>query len=64
MEKTVWVCTGGCGAKTSQEQYEAGEKTCGSPACANYGKPFEKRSECQACTALMREDEEHTCDAC
>lgn len=64
MEKTVWVCTGGCGAKVSQEEHDTGKTACGSPSCANFGKPFEKMRECLSCRALMRQDEEHACDAC
>ncbi|GEM_PF-2037512 len=64
MEKTVWVCEGGCGAKKTQEEYDSGKNKCGNPACANYGKPFEMRSECLSCRAVMKEGEEHACDTC
>lgn len=64
MEKIIWVCTGGCNAKKTQEEYGAGKIKCGNPQCANYGKPFEKMRECLSCRAVMKENEEHACDAC
>lgn len=63
-DKTIWVCAGGCGAKKSEEEHAAGKTKCGNPACANFGKPFEKRIECGTCGARMRGDEQHTCDSC
>ena len=58
--KTVYVCTGGCGGKVTEEEYNSGKTTCGTDSCVNHGKPFEKRMECEQCGALVKEDEKHS----
>lgn len=59
MAKTVYVCTGGCGGKVSEEEYKAGKTTCGTEGCPLFGHPFVKRLECEVCGALYQENEEH-----
>ena len=60
MEKVVYVCTGGCGGKVSEEEYEAGKTTCGTQSCPNFGKLFEKRLVCGQCQAEYKPEEEHS----
>lgn len=56
---TVYVCTGGCGAQISQEQYNKGLTQCGAQGCQHHGIQFEKRMKCGKCGQLYREGEEH-----
>ena len=43
MNRKVYICTGGCGAEISEEQYKAGLTKCGAEGCSHKGKPFEER---------------------
>ena len=45
MNKTIYVCTGGCGGKVTEEEYKSGKTTCGDPNCPKHGQPFDKREE-------------------
>ena len=42
MNTNVYVCTGGCGAVISQEQFDKGLQACGADGCDHKGIPFEK----------------------
>lgn len=59
MAKVVYVCTGGCGGKVSEEEYKAGKTTCGAKDCPNFGKAFEKRWQCEECGVEYKESEQH-----
>lgn len=59
MDESVYVCTGGCGAVITQEQYDGGLKACGAEGCSHHGMPFEKRLQCSICGALYKEEETH-----
>ncbi len=61
MDKTVYICTGGCGAVISQEQFDGGLTACGTEGCPHKGHTFEKRMKCEKCGALYMEGEQHTC---
>ena len=45
MDKTVYICTGGCGAVISQEQYDGGLTACGTEGCAHKGHAFKKKKQ-------------------
>ena len=60
MAKVVYVCTGGCGGKVTEEEYKAGKMTCGTKGCSNHGQTFEKRMECEQCGVVYKEGEEHS----
>ena len=45
MDKTMYVCTGGCGGKVTEEEHEVGKTTCGDPNCPKHGQLFDKREE-------------------
>ena len=59
MDKTVYICTGGCGAVISQEQFDGGLTACGTEGCLHKGHTFEKRKQCAVCGAIYKEDEQH-----
>ena len=61
MDKTVYICTGGCGAVISSEQYDNGLQACGAEGCTHKGHAFEKRMKCAKCGALYNEGKQHTC---
>lgn len=45
-----YVCTGGCGANFTLEEYRAlPEKKCQAKDCGGYGKPFVYRRWCTIC---------------
>jgi len=62
MDKTVYICTGGCGAVISQEQYDDGLQACGTEGCHHKGHTFEKRMQCGVCGAIYKEEEKHSHD--
>ena len=62
MDTHVYVCTGGCGAVISQEQYDAGLQSCGADGCDHKDQAFEKRMKCAHCQGLYKEGEEHVCE--
>ena len=59
MPKSVYICTGGCGAKISEEEYHKGLKTCGTSDCPHHGQPFVKMLVCDTCGELYAHGEEH-----
>jgi len=61
MDKTVYICTGGCGAIISTEEYDKGLKACGALSCPHKGHEFEKRYQCVKCNKVYKERETHTC---
>lgn len=61
MDDTIYICTGGCGAVISEEQYEEGLTKCGADGCTHHGVPFEKRLKCDKCGELYKEDVDHHC---
>lgn len=61
MNEAVYVCTGGCEAVISREQYDEGLVKCGADGCGHHGQPFEKRFKCAKCGQLYKEEESHTC---
>ncbi len=61
MDQAVYICTGGCGAVISQEQYDNGLQSCGTEGCPHKGHAFEKRMKCARCGASYKEDEHHEC---
>jgi hypothetical protein len=50
MVKTHYGCKGSCGGEVTEEQFNAGKKTCGDKSCDQYGKPLEKMSYCSGCS--------------
>lgn len=61
MDTQVYVCTGGCGAVISQEQYDGGLQACGADHCDHKDQAFEKRMKCAKCQEVYKEGEEHVC---
>ena len=61
MDMHVYVCTGGCGAVISQEQYDGGLQACGADGCDHKGILFEKRMKCEKCGNLYKVAEEYAC---
>ena len=59
MDKTVYICTGGCGARISQEEYDKGLTKCGTSDCPHYGQSFVKMFVCPTCGELYAPGEEH-----
>ena len=60
MDEVVYICSGGCGAVISQEQYNQGLIVCGTEGCPHHGQPFEKRMKCSICGAIYKEGEPHS----
>ena len=60
MAKTIYVCTGGCGGKATEEEYEGGKTTCGDPSCPKHGQPFTKMMKCEECGVEYKPDEAHS----
>lgn len=60
MDKIVYVCTGSCNAKISEEQYKAGLTKCGAADCTLFRHAFEKRLKCDVCSRLYKEAEDHS----
>jgi len=60
MDKTVYICTGGCGAVITQEQFDGGLQACGTKGCLHHRHPFEKRKQCGVCGAIYKEEEQHS----
>lgn len=59
MNKVVYICTGGCGAIITQEQYDEGLTKCGAKGCLHHGHPFEKRLKCADCGKIFLENQTH-----
>lgn len=55
----VYVCTGGCGAVISKEQYDNGLTKCGADGCEHKGIEFEKRLKCTNCGSIFEETSIH-----
>lgn len=62
MTKAIYICTGGCGGKVTQEQYEGGIQTCQAKDCPKYGQPFDKRLQCEECGVEYKPEEQHDHD--
>lgn len=62
MAKNIYICTGGCNGKVTEEEYNAGKRTCGDPNCPKYGQPFEKRLKCEECGVEYKAEEQHDHD--
>lgn len=60
MTDVVYICTGGCGAVISKEQYDGGLTMCGTKGCKNKGIEFEKRLKCSDCQAIYEEATTHS----
>lgn len=56
----MYICTGTCEAKISEEEFKNGLTACGTEGCTHKGHTFEKRLECHVCGKLYKEDENHT----
>ncbi len=59
MDQTVYICTGGCGAVISDENYRGGLTVCGTEGCTHHGMPFEERVKCGQCGEIYKKDETH-----
>jgi hypothetical protein len=59
MSEVVYICTGGCGAVISKEQYDNGLTQCGADGCKNKGIEFEKRLKCSDCGFIYEETNTH-----
>ncbi len=59
MPDDVYVCTGGCGAVITKDQYDKGLTQCGTDGCKNKGIEFEKRLKCSDCSSIYEETSPH-----
>ena len=59
MNTPVYVCEGTCGAKITEEQFNAGLTVCGAASCDKKGHPFTKMYECSECQNLSQQDTPH-----
>ncbi len=59
MHPVVYVCTGGCGGRVTEDEYNQGKTTCGTVGCPRYGQSFERRYVCDECGHEYKEDEKH-----
>jgi hypothetical protein len=64
MTKTHYGCSGSCGGQVTEEQFNAGKKTCGDKNCERFGKPLEKMSYCAACDEHYTKDAAHMHSEC
>lgn len=60
MDRVVYICTGTCGAKISEEQFKNGLTKCGTKSCNMYGHSFKQMIECGVCGKVYAPGEEHT----
>ena len=61
MDRTVYICTGGCGAVISEKQFDEGLVVCGADGCDHKGDSFEKRMKCAKCEQLYAVGQVHIC---
>jgi hypothetical protein len=61
MAATIYVCTGGCGGRVTEEEYRAGKTTCGAATCAKHEQPFTRMHVCDTCDAEYADDVPHAC---
>jgi hypothetical protein len=59
MNTPIYVCEGTCGAKISQEQYNAGLTQCGADECTRKNQEFTKMYTCDECHEVMKENQPH-----
>lgn len=59
--KTIYICPGSCKGVATEEQWNAGAKTCGAKTCELHGKPLQKRNKCDRCGAVFKPEEKHAC---
>lgn len=60
MSEEVYICTGGCGAVITQEQFDNGLTKCGTEGCDHKGVDFEKRLKCSDCGSIYEETTPHS----
>lgn len=60
MDKDVYICTGSCEAKISQERYDQGLTKCGTKDCSMFSQPFKKMKQCRECSTIYEQDYPHT----
>ena len=61
MTTAIYVCTGGCGGRVTEEEYRAGKTTCGAATCAKHGQPFTRMLVCAVCGVEYAEGAAHAC---
>ena len=44
--ESCYMCTGTCGAKMTEEEYDKSQKACSTTGCSHEGMPFEKKMCC------------------
>lgn len=49
MSKTHYGCSGSCRGEITEEQFNAGQKTCNDQDCDCYGEPLKKMEYCSSC---------------
>ncbi len=59
MHPVVYVCTGGCGERVTEDEYLAGGTTCRQGGCAHQGQMLERRYVCNECGHEYKEEEKH-----
>ena len=59
MTEKIYICTGGCGAVITKEQFDNGLTKCGTEGCKNKGIEFEKRLKCSDCGVIYQEQASH-----
>ncbi|MEK6967617.1 MAG: hypothetical protein AABX51_03230 [Nanoarchaeota archaeon] len=52
----VYDCPGTCKGVVTEEEYNAGAKTCSTQGCSFIGKPLEPRDQCDDCVAKSEKD--------
>ena len=60
MAEKIYICTGGCGAVITKEQFDNGLTKCGTEGCKNKGIEFEKRLKCTDCGSIYDESTPHS----
>lgn len=61
MLTTMYVCTGGCEGRVTEEEYREGKTMCGAATCAKHGQPLTRMRVCGVCGAEYAEGTTHAC---